>query len=119
MSDLTAKVSKDSKTGSIQVEGFEALKYNFHYDSPVFNPDNSKLADIYQRWKRVLIVMDTSELLPSSSPSSSSPPAHPPRTLLPLVLCFLADLVSLRLLPFHVICTFPRAIERMAADDVF
>lgn len=61
MSDLTAKVSKDSKTGSIQVEGYEALKYHFHYNSPVFNVEDSKLADIYTRWKRVLIVMDTSE----------------------------------------------------------
>lgn len=60
MSDLTAKVSKDSN-GSIQVEGYEALKYHFHYDSPVFAPENDKLAKIYERWQRVLIVMDTSE----------------------------------------------------------
>lgn len=60
MSDLTAKVSKDPK-GSIQVEGYEALKYNFHYTSPVFAIENEKLASIYERWQRVLIVMDTSK----------------------------------------------------------
>ncbi|WVR04198.1 hypothetical protein IAU60_001198 [Kwoniella sp. DSM 27419] len=58
MSDLTAKVSK-TPSGSIVVEGYEALKYSFHYDSPVFDVNNSKLADIYERWQRVLIVMDT------------------------------------------------------------
>ncbi|WWC93871.1 hypothetical protein V866_000707 [Kwoniella sp. B9012] len=58
MSDLTAKVSKDSQ-GSIVVDGYEALKYNFHYTSPVFDVNHAKLADIYKRWGRVLIVMDT------------------------------------------------------------
>lgn len=65
MSDLTAKVTKDSK-GSIQVEGYEALKYNFHYTSPVFDIQHDKLAAIYERWARVLIVMDTSESLCSA-----------------------------------------------------
>lgn len=74
MSDLTAKVSKDSSSGSIQVEGYEALKYNFHYNSPVFNVQDSKLADIYERWKRVLIVMDTSEWSCQVSTDSSRPP---------------------------------------------
>lgn len=60
MSDLTAKVSKDSK-GSLTVEGYEALKYHFHYPSPVFDVKHEKLASIYERWQRVLIVMDTSE----------------------------------------------------------
>jgi 3-dehydroquinate synthase len=60
MSDLTASVTKD-KQGSIVVEGNEALKYNFHYTSPVFDVDHSRLADIYERWGRVLIVIDTSE----------------------------------------------------------
>jgi 3-dehydroquinate synthase len=45
MSDLTASVTKD-KQGSIVVEGNEALKYNFHYTSPVFDVDHSRLADI-------------------------------------------------------------------------
>ncbi|RSH82907.1 hypothetical protein EHS25_005897 [Saitozyma podzolica] len=58
MSDLTASVTKD-KQGSIVVEGNEALKYNFHYTSPVFDVDHSRLADIYERWGRVLIVIDT------------------------------------------------------------
>jgi hypothetical protein len=62
MSDLTAKVTKDSK-GSIVVEGYEALKYNFHFDTPVFDTKHGKLAEIYERWKRVLIVIDTSESL--------------------------------------------------------
>jgi 3-dehydroquinate synthase len=60
MSDLTASVTKDSR-GSIVVEGNEALKYNFHYTSPVFDVDHSRLADIYERWGRVLIIIDTSE----------------------------------------------------------
>lgn len=66
MSDLTAKVNKlDQNT--LQVEGFEALKYNFHYTSNVFNTDDSTLADIYKRWGRVLIVMDQSELVDHAS----------------------------------------------------
>lgn len=60
MSDLTAKVSK-AANGSITVEGYEALKYNFHYTSPVFDVQNKTLAEIYERWERVLIVIDTSE----------------------------------------------------------
>lgn len=60
MSDLTASVTKDAK-GSIVVEGYEALKYNFHYTSPVFDINHDKLAGIYERWGRVLVVMDTSE----------------------------------------------------------
>jgi len=60
MSDLTATVNKDSK-GSIVVEGYEALKYNFHFDTPVFDVKHGKLAEIYERWKRVLIVIDTGE----------------------------------------------------------
>lgn len=59
MSDLTVSVTKDPK-GSLVVEGYEALKYNFHYTSPVFDVNHSKLAKIYERWGRVLIVMDTS-----------------------------------------------------------
>jgi len=66
MSDLTAKVTKDSK-GSIVVEGYEALKYNFHFDTPVFDTKHGKLAEIYERWQRVLIVIDTSESLLSLS----------------------------------------------------
>ncbi|KAK4686148.1 hypothetical protein P7C73_g3976, partial [Tremellales sp. Uapishka_1] len=58
MSDLTAKVSKDAK-GSLNVKGFEALDYNFHYTSPVFDVSHEKLASLYKRWERVLIIMDT------------------------------------------------------------
>jgi len=57
MSDLTAKVTKP-EAGSMQVDGYEALKYNFHYTSPVFDVKNEKLASIYERWQRVLIIMD-------------------------------------------------------------
>lgn len=60
MSDLTAKVTKP-EAGSMQVDGYEALKYNFHYTSPVFDVKNEKLASIYERWQRVLIIMDKSE----------------------------------------------------------
>jgi hypothetical protein len=62
MSDLTAKVSKDAK-GSITVDGYEALKYHFHYTSPVFALEHEKLASLYKRWGRVLVVMDKSELV--------------------------------------------------------
>lgn len=61
-SDLTAKVTKTSDNG-LQVEGYEGLKYNFHYDTPVFDLENPKMAKIYERWQRVLIVMDTSKYL--------------------------------------------------------
>jgi len=67
MSDLTAKVTQDSK-GSINVKGFEALDYNFHYTSPVFDVKHEKLASLYERWGRVLIVMDTSESSYTSLP---------------------------------------------------
>ena len=60
MSDLTAQVNKlDANT--INVKGHEALDYNFHYTRNVFNTEDSTLADIYKRWQRVLIVIDTSE----------------------------------------------------------
>ena len=63
MSDLTASVTKNVNGSSITVEGYEALKYNFHYISPnsVFDVEHTKLAEIYERWGRVLIIIDTSE----------------------------------------------------------
>ena len=39
------------------------MKYNFHFDTPVFDTKHGKLAEIYERWQRVLIVIDTSESL--------------------------------------------------------
>lgn len=60
MSDLTANVSKNNN--QIKVEGYEALKYHFHFTSAVFDVKDNTLAEIYKRWARVLIVMDTSEL---------------------------------------------------------
>ena len=60
MSDMTATVSKNPE-GSLTVAGFEKLKYNFHYTSPVFDTKNEKLAEIYRKWQRVLIVIDTSK----------------------------------------------------------
>jgi len=62
MSDLTASVTRDHK-GSLTVEGYEALKYHFHYVNNVFDVSHGKLAEIYERWGRVLIVIDTSEHL--------------------------------------------------------
>ena len=50
MSDLTATVTKDS-TGSIHVDGYEQLKYNFHYTSPVFDIKHAKLAEIYESFE--------------------------------------------------------------------
>ena len=62
MSDLTASVTNNVNGASITVEGYESLKYNFHYISSVFDVQHTKLAEIYERWGRVLIIIDTSEL---------------------------------------------------------
>lgn len=56
-SDLTANVSNTS-TG-LNVRGSEELNYNFHYISPVFDVKHEKLASQYERWGRVLVVIDT------------------------------------------------------------
>lgn len=64
-SDLTATVTKPSED-SLQVKGFEALKYNFHFVSGVFDPSYTELAKVYERWGRVLCVIDTSESPPGS-----------------------------------------------------
>ncbi|ORX40316.1 hypothetical protein BD324DRAFT_648899 [Kockovaella imperatae] len=58
MSDLQATLTKEPN-GSLTVTGYESLKYNFHYTSPVFDVANKKLAEIYEKWGRVLIVIDT------------------------------------------------------------
>ena len=60
MSEMTATVSKDAK-GSINVKGYEQLDYNFHYVTDVFDTKHEKLAKCYERWQRVLIIIDTSE----------------------------------------------------------
>ena len=60
MSDMKATLAK-ANDGSLIVNGFEELKYNFHYTSPVFDINHTKLAEIYEKWGRVLIVIDTSE----------------------------------------------------------
>ena len=59
MSDMKATLAK-ADDGSLIVNGFEELKYNFHYTT-VFDVNHKKLAEIYEKWGRVLIVIDTSE----------------------------------------------------------
>lgn len=56
MSDLTATV-QETKNG-FHVDGYEKISYDFTFLDGVFNPENSNLADCYQRWGRVLAVMD-------------------------------------------------------------
>ncbi|KAI9783863.1 MAG: hypothetical protein M1816_001164 [Peltula sp. TS41687] len=56
MSDLSATV-KETKNG-FHVEGYEKIEYDFTFLDGVFDPKNSNLADCYQRWGRVLAVMD-------------------------------------------------------------
>jgi hypothetical protein len=60
MSEMTATVTKTAK-GSINVKGYEQLDYNFHYVTDVFDVKHQKLAECYERWQRVLIIIDTSE----------------------------------------------------------
>ncbi|KAK4096851.1 2-epi-5-epi-valiolone synthase-like protein [Parathielavia hyrcaniae] len=56
MSDLEATVV-ETKTG-FHVEGCERISYDFKFLGGVFDVRNSDLADCYQRWGRVLAVMD-------------------------------------------------------------
>jgi len=56
MSDLNATVS-ETKTG-FRVEGYEKIEYDFTFLDGVFNVGNPQLADCYERWGRVLAVMD-------------------------------------------------------------
>src|SRR4051812_25756442 len=66
MSELTAKVSQ-TPTG-LRVQGYEQLDYQFHYINSVFDTSHAKLADIYEKWGRVLIIIDDSELVGTGRP---------------------------------------------------
>jgi 3-dehydroquinate synthase len=56
MSDMSASVSK---TGNgFAVRGYEEIKYDFAFVEGVFNIDNKQLANCYQKWGRVLAVLD-------------------------------------------------------------
>ncbi|KAH0291496.1 2-epi-5-epi-valiolone synthase-like protein [Aureobasidium namibiae CBS 147.97] len=56
MSDMNATV-QETKAG-FHVSGYEKIEYDFEFLDGVFSPKNSQLADCYQRWGRVLAVMD-------------------------------------------------------------
>jgi 3-dehydroquinate synthase len=56
MSDLKASVS-ETKNG-FHVEGYEKIEYDFTFLDGIFHPENSQLADCYQRWGRALAIMD-------------------------------------------------------------
>ena len=56
MSDMNATV-QETKAG-FHVSGYEKIEYDFEFLDGVFSPQNSQLADCYQRWGRVLAVMD-------------------------------------------------------------
>ncbi|KAL4874227.1 putative 3-dehydroquinate synthase [Aspergillus karnatakaensis] len=56
MSDLKATVS-ETKAG-FHVEGYEKIEYDFTFLDGVFDPRNSELAKLYERWGRCLAIMD-------------------------------------------------------------
>lgn len=56
MSDMSATVTKTAD--GFAVAGYEKLNYDFSFLDGVFNPQNSQLAACYQKWARVLIVLD-------------------------------------------------------------
>jgi 3-dehydroquinate synthase len=56
MSDLNATVEKTPN--GFAVTGYEKLEYNFAFIDGVFSPSNTKLADCYKKWGRVLTVLD-------------------------------------------------------------
>jgi len=56
MSDMTASVNTTSN--GFHVEGYEKLTYDFQFVDRVFNTKNEQLAELYKRWKRVLVVID-------------------------------------------------------------
>lgn len=57
MSDMNAKVV-ETKQG-FHVEGYEKIEYDFEFLDGVFDTQNKQLADCYERWGRVLAVMDS------------------------------------------------------------
>ncbi|PRP84224.1 hypothetical protein PROFUN_08424 [Planoprotostelium fungivorum] len=56
MSDMTASVNTTSN--GFHVEGYEKITYDFQFVDRVFSPKNEQLAELYKRWKRVLVVID-------------------------------------------------------------
>lgn len=56
MSDLKAAVI-ETRNG-FHVDGYEKISYDFTFLDGVFNPENGQLATCYERWGRVLAVMD-------------------------------------------------------------
>jgi 3-dehydroquinate synthase len=56
MSDMKASVV-ETKNG-FHVEGYEKIEYDFTFLDGIFNPQNSQLANCYERWGRCLAVMD-------------------------------------------------------------
>ena len=56
MSDMNATV-KETRNG-FHVDGYEKITYDFEFLDGVFDPKNPQLADCYERWGRVLAVMD-------------------------------------------------------------
>ena len=56
MSDMSASVTKTEN--GFAVAGYEKLNYDFHMLDGVFKPENSRLAECYTKWGRVLAVLD-------------------------------------------------------------
>ena len=56
MSDMSATVTETQ--GGFSVAGYEKINYDFLFLDNVFHPENPQLAACYQRWGRVLTVMD-------------------------------------------------------------
>lgn len=56
MSDMSAKV-EETKTG-FSVSGYEKIEYDFTFLDGVFDIKNPQLAKCYEKWGRVLAVMD-------------------------------------------------------------
>lgn len=56
MSDLQATVA-ETKNG-FHVEGYEKIEYDFTFIDNVFSPEKDNLAKCYEKWGRVLAVMD-------------------------------------------------------------
>lgn len=56
MSDMSASVTKT--VDGFSVAGYEKLNYDFHLVEGVFETGNRQLADCYDQWGRVLVVLD-------------------------------------------------------------
>ena len=56
MSDMSATVSKTAN--GFSVTGYEKLNYDFAFVDGIFDPAQKQLADCYQKWGRVLVILD-------------------------------------------------------------